>query len=82
MEPDYFSDWRQRRWDCSSCQWFGPGSEAAIEPFSELFEVNCPLCDGRLAVISYPTNEEVLRAAEAGNAEAIYMKQAQERQGS
>jgi len=70
---EYFSDWRDRTWTCSRCSWARPGRAAAQVAFSELFELNCPNCDGRLATIPYPTHDSIQQAAAAGNAEAIGM---------
>ena len=71
MTTPYYSDWRTRSWTCSSCTWTGSGGEATIEPFNDLFELNCASCDSRLTLISYPMVEEVRLAAASGNVEAI-----------
>jgi hypothetical protein len=44
-----------------------------MEPFAELFELNCPKCDSRLAVITFPTYDEVRKAAATGDAHALAM---------
>ena len=70
---DYFSDWRDRQWACSQCEWIGRGSEATQELFAELLQVDCPRCDARLTLIPLPTNETILRAAAANHPEALAM---------
>ena len=70
---DYFSDWKQRTWQCSRCEWSGAGSQASQELFAELFELNCPDCDARLATIPLPTHETIKRAAANGHPEAMSM---------
>ena len=73
MAQSHFSDWQTETWVCQRCQWSGSTSEASMEPFDELFEINCPKCEGRLAVIAYATEAEVREQAKAGNPEAIEM---------
>lgn len=70
---DYFSDWKQRTWQCSRCSWSGAGSRASQELFAELFELNCPDCDARLATVPLPTHDSIMRAAANGHPEAISM---------
>jgi hypothetical protein len=70
---NYFSDWKARTWTCPRCAWVGTGAQAGTELFTELFEVNCPTCDGRLATIPLPTHDSIRRAASDGNVEAISM---------
>lgn len=70
---DYFSNWNQRTWQCSSCSWKGTGNQASQELFAELFELNCPKCDARLATVPLPTHDSIKRAAANGHPEAISM---------
>lgn len=70
---EYFDDWRKETWACRSCAWTGPEKEASVEILSELMELNCPQCNGRLAVISFPTAQQISKAAEEGNTEALSM---------
>ena len=70
---DYFSNWRTRGFTCGQCSWTGTGKEASHELFAELFEVNCPECDARLDLISFPTDRSIREAAERGNPEAQEM---------
>jgi hypothetical protein len=84
VEFKAFRSWRSRKplttydhvgWDeavrCERCGWHGHGSELAHESFREVMEVNCPECDARIQLLSFPTNEETEEAAAAGNPEAI-----------
>ncbi len=65
-----YSDWRSRQFRCA-CGWSGAGADAATELFSELLEINCPKCDGRLGLASFPTFDEVRAAAAQGNPDAL-----------
>jgi hypothetical protein len=47
----------------------------ATEMFRELAAYSSPKCHAHLVLVSYPTGDEVRRAAEAGNAEALRMLQ-------
>lgn len=71
--PRYYSAYEFDRetamLDCA-CGWRGPASEASIELFDALYEVECPRCYARLVVVGLPTHDEVRRAAAAGNEEA------------
>ena len=75
----YFGDWSTRNWECTNCGWSGLGDDAAIELFDELFELNCPSCDSRFDLISFPTSSEIREAAQAGSEEALEMLQEVER---
>ena len=70
---DYFSDWQERTWTCRQCSWSGSGGEASSELFAELFELNCPKCGGRLALVLLPTHDAIRSAAAEGHLEAIGM---------
>jgi hypothetical protein len=56
--------------DCGNCGWAGFASEASIELFEALCDLECPKCGARLIVITYPTHEDTRAAAAAGNEEA------------
>jgi len=70
---DYFTEAKHRDFVCRSCGWNGDSSAASMETFDELFELNCPMCDARLALVLYPTDQDIRVAAEAGDPEAISM---------
>lgn len=45
---------------CSGCGWQGAGSETAPEKmFSRLYEASCPKCHSKIAVVMYPTLQEL-----------------------
>lgn len=59
---------------CPRCDWEGTAESATRgESFRELYEADCPTCDGRVAIISYPTGDEVRAAAATGDAEGKEM---------
>ena len=66
---DYYSLKRSRRFQCQ-CGWVGPFSDLLQEHFKELFDASCPTCGTMLAIVSYPTGDDVRRAARNGNREA------------
>ncbi len=66
----YYSDWRGATHSCSGCDWQGTGSEADQELFTDLIQVDCPSCFGRLFLVVFPTAEDTRLAAAAGNDEA------------
>lgn len=71
--PQYYSAYEFDRetatLDCA-CGWHGPASDASIELFDALYELECPRCDARLAVVGLPTHDQVREAAAAGNESA------------
>jgi hypothetical protein len=69
----YYSDeWRTRVFQCR-CGWSGTVEEMCRNMHEAVMDFECPAaqCDSMLVIVSYPTREETLKAAEAGNAEAI-----------
>lgn len=73
---NYFTEVKGQIFQCSQCKWTGPSEKAATELFAELFELNCPHCDARLALVPLPTREDVQAAADAGDSEAQSMLKA------
>ena len=65
--------WSEKLWTCTSCGWEGEGNAAGIELFDALFELDCGGCGSRLAVILYPTIEEIEEAAAQALPEALAM---------
>ena len=70
---NYFSNWRAWGHTCTECGWMGTVKEVSQELFAELFELNCPRCDSRLHLISFPTEAEIQTSAEMGHPEALEM---------
>lgn len=66
----YYSDWLDTSYTCRECDWQGTGREADQELFTDLIQVDCPSCFGRLFLVVFPTAEETRQAATAGNEEA------------
>lgn len=46
--------------------------ELGKECWNDLFDASCPRCDAMLLVVSYPTLEEMERAARRGNKEVKF----------
>ena len=69
--PTFFDPWKAWMWECPSCPWSGRGDELALEHFDALFELHCPLCDHKFAVVTHPSRKQAQQAADAGNIEAI-----------
>lgn len=78
MRLDYYK-YKTENLSCHKCKWEGTGEQAATgEQFSELFELDCPKCFERVAIISYPSTAEAIQhgtAEEKNMAERITKKQ-------
>lgn len=63
--------------NCTHCGWKGLGNQLIFgEMFNALFELDCPKCDQKLAMVGYPSFEEVLKyGSEAEKAEIRRIKQ-------
>jgi hypothetical protein len=55
----YFDAWRHEALVCD-CGWSGPLGPDQVEPYETLMEFCCPECDTALAIVTYPTDEEML----------------------
>ena len=55
----YFDDWRGHGLQCD-CGWSGPLRLDQAEPYESLLEFCCPECDTSLAIVTYPTDREML----------------------
>ena len=73
-KPNYFSGWEGQQQNCSRCDWTGLGSEAAVELFTGLLQVDCPECDSRLFLVTMPTAAQITEAAATGNPIAVSMQ--------
>lgn len=74
QKPSYFSGWEGQQQTCSKCGWTGLGSEASVELFTGLLQVDCPECDGRLFLVTMPTAAQIAEASTAGNPQAASMQ--------
>ncbi len=55
----YFDEWRHVQL-CCACGWSGSLDPDRTEPHASLLEFSCPSCDSVLALVHYPTDEEML----------------------
>jgi hypothetical protein len=55
----YFDAWRHAELPCD-CGWRGPLRPEQAEPYESLLEFSCPNCDACLAIVTYPTDVEML----------------------
>jgi hypothetical protein len=69
----YYDNWRNEVVECPKCGWKGRVQDGTQRDFQELFDYCCPSCVGNviLAMVSYPTVQQIEQAAKDGNAEAI-----------
>jgi hypothetical protein len=58
------------RLTCPRCGWSGRAGDLSKELYQELFDISCPRCDTKLAIVPYPTHEETRTAAAEGNPRA------------
>jgi hypothetical protein len=57
--PNYYDNWKEEQFDCSSCKWHGVGSSLSQgELTGDYFELLCPLCAGVVTIVMNPTIEE------------------------
>ncbi len=57
--PSYYDDWQSAQFECKACGWKGSGTELIEgEPFSDLYEANCPKCRECVTTVMFPTIEE------------------------
>jgi hypothetical protein len=48
--------------ECTHCEWEGLGNQLTFgEMFDALFELNCPRCNQKVAMVGFPSFEEVLK---------------------
>lgn len=72
VHAEYFSDWRDRAYSCP-CGWTGAHGALDTVLFRELMELSCPDCEKHVLLVSFPTGDDIVRAAAEGNAEALKM---------
>ncbi len=72
---DYFSGWRDETFDCT-CGWSGTSNGMSMELFAALAEYTCGGCDAHLILVSFPTGDDIKRAAAGGDEEARSMLEA------
>jgi len=69
----YFDNYRCETFTCPVCGWFGGFGQLEQEQYRDLFDGSCPECEKMLIVVSFPTAEEIRKAAADGNEEALQM---------
>ena len=69
MTRNYYDGWQTADAKCGKCDWTGKLADADQELFSELMQLNCPKCDGRLDLVMFPTIEEGIAAGPNVSAE-------------
>ena len=55
----YFDNWKEAALDCPQCGWKGKIELEQVNEYRDLFDFTCPKCATRLAIVNYPTEEEV-----------------------
>ena len=65
----YYDPYATEEFGCR-CGWRGSFEGLSTETFEELFDASCPKCGTMLAIVSFPSADEVRQAARQGNEEA------------
>ena len=73
----YYDYDRDRTISCP-CGWSGTCSDHE-DYFTEVLDVRCAKCDRMLLIVGYPSDEQTLIAAAAGNKEALRELEATDR---
>lgn len=69
----YFDGYRDETFRCPRCSWTGGFKQLEQEQYRDLFDGSCPQCGKMLIIVSFPTGEEIRKAAARGNEEAQEM---------
>ena len=69
----YFDNYRSETFTCPVCGWSGGFGQLEQEQYRDLFDGSCPQCEKMLIVVSFPTAEEIRKAAADGNEGALQM---------
>lgn len=56
---DWFDNWKTESLACPKCGWQGTIDMDSTNEFDELLDFRCPKCDEMLAIINFPTPDEV-----------------------
>jgi hypothetical protein len=76
---NYYDDWQSVELECPICHWMGKFNEGSVGYSGDLQDCSCPKCDFLvspvLAIVSYPTNDEMLASGSPGD-----IQKAKERQ--
>ena len=69
IHHDYYDDWQGKEFTCQ-CGWKGPVGRGDLDIYEALGDFDCPSCDTKLLIVSWPTPGDIKKAADAGNADA------------
>ncbi len=61
---NWFDNWKTESIDCPKCGWHGVIDTKQTEDFDELLDFRCPDCNEMLAIINFPTPDEVREHAD------------------
>lgn len=61
----YYDAYATEEFACR-CGWRGSFERLSTEMFDQLFDASCPKCGTMLAIVSFPTADEVRRASREG----------------
>lgn len=70
LQFNYYDAWKEADLTCPICGWKGRIKHEDTETYSDLFDYSCPTCEKMLAIVSFPTREEIEEAARKGNTDA------------
>lgn len=60
---NYYDAWESAILECPVCGWKGTFKQGSVDYYKDLMESTCPQCEGldapTLAIVSYPTTEEL-----------------------
>ena len=69
IHHNYYDDWHGKDYSCK-CGWSGVINKGDLELYDALADFDCPKCETKLLIVSYPTTADIKEAASDGNEEA------------
>ncbi len=74
---NWFDNWKTESLDCPKCGWQGTIDMDSTGEFDQLLDFRCPKCNEMLAIINFPTPDEVREHPDKQSAEekGFYTKQ-------
>ncbi len=67
---EYYDDWQGQPLSCS-CGWTGVLDDDGTELYDALMDYKCPRCERVLAIIMYPTDQDIHETAAKGHPQAL-----------
>lgn len=55
----FYDDWKSALLTCPDCDWQGTFKNGKMDVFAEVMDISCPKCHEILAIVAYPTLEEL-----------------------